>query len=127
MCGGVLAASVCFTLPSALHGLKLAAVAVVAQAVWTMGQRLCPDRARLSLCVASAAALLVVLGALAQLGVLALGSATGWWLYRDTVPIGEMASESRSHALAATDPFRRPLTCRRWPRRRARASFVARS
>src|SRR5438067_9306986 len=40
-----------------LHGLKLAAVAVVAQAVWTMGRNLCPDRARAT--VAFGAALLV--------------------------------------------------------------------
>lgn len=64
---GALLASVCFTLPSALlmigfgygvmamgdlrgggwlHGLKVPAVAVVAQAVWGMGRRLCPDLAR---------------------------------------------------------------------------------
>jgi chromate transporter len=37
-----------------LHGLKLAAVAVVAQAVWGMGRSLCPDRARLTLAAAAA-------------------------------------------------------------------------
>ena len=63
---GAIVTSLCFTLPSAalmilfgygvaslghlhragwLHGLKLAAVAVVAQAVWGMGRNLCPDRA----------------------------------------------------------------------------------
>src|SRR5256885_1138953 len=29
-----------------LHGLKLAAVAIVAQAVWSLGRQLCPDRVR---------------------------------------------------------------------------------
>ncbi len=61
---GGLAAWVGFTLPSGLlmmafayglrvlpgggwlHGLKLVTVAVVAQAVWTMGRQLCPDRIR---------------------------------------------------------------------------------
>jgi hypothetical protein len=42
-----------------LHGLKLAAVAVVAQAVWTMAVKLCPDRERVTLAIAAAC---VVLG-----------------------------------------------------------------
>ncbi len=92
---GAVLASACFTLPSAalmiafaygvarvgdlrdagwLHGLKLAAVAVVAQAVWAMGKKLCTDRARVSLCVASAAALLTVPGAAVQVAVIALGA-----------------------------------------------------
>ena len=41
-----------------LQGLKLAAVAVVAQAVWTMAQRLCPDRVRATLALLAAAAVL---------------------------------------------------------------------
>ena len=106
---GALVASACFTLPSALlmlgfaygvtravglegagwlHGLKLAAVAVVAQAVWGMGKKLCPDRARLSLCLGSAAALLTAPGALAQLFVIALGAGAGWWLYRGSADLG---------------------------------------
>jgi chromate transporter len=36
-------------LPGLLHGLKLAAVAVVAQAVWKMANKLCPDRERISI------------------------------------------------------------------------------
>ena len=45
-----------------LHGLKLAAVAVVAQAVWSMGRALCPDKTRASIAVVSTA-LVVTLGA----------------------------------------------------------------
>lgn len=102
---GALVASVCFTLPSALlmmgfaygmahasnlhdagwlHGLKLAAVAVVAQAVWNMGRKLCPDRPRIGLCLVAAAVLLAVPGAIAQLGVIAVGALLGWGLYRET-------------------------------------------
>lgn len=76
---GALAAWTAFTLPSALlmlffayglsglegifgigwlHGLKLAAVAVVAQAVWAMARSLTPDRRRLSLALAVTALLL---------------------------------------------------------------------
>lgn len=104
---GAVAAVLGFTLPSALlmiafgygvvavgdlgragwlHGLKLVAVAVVTQAVWTMGRKLCPDRARASLCLASAAALLVAPGALHQIAVIAAGAAAGWLLYRDEIP-----------------------------------------
>jgi chromate transporter len=100
---GAFLASFCFTMPSALlmialaygvahvdlaqagwlHGLKIAAVAVVAQAVRAMGTKLCPDRARISLCVAAAAALLLWPGALAQLGVIVVGALAGLALYRD--------------------------------------------
>ena len=34
-----------------LHGLKIVAVAVIAQAIWGMGKNLCPDRARATLAV----------------------------------------------------------------------------
>ena len=60
-----------------LHGLKLAAVAVVAQAVWNMGRSLCPDRARLTLALATAIVLLVLPGALAQVGLIARQRLTG--------------------------------------------------
>lgn len=121
--GGLLA-SVCFTLPSAvlmiafgygvaalgdlqaagwLHGLKLAAVAVVAQAVWGMGCRLCPDRTRLTIAVAAAALLLVFPGALVQVGVIVGGGAVGWWLYRRNIPVSEPAKPAdwRHHLVAA--------------------------
>jgi chromate transporter len=47
-----------------------------------MGRKLCPDRARVTIAIAAAAALLVTPGALVQLGVIAGGGALGWWLYR---------------------------------------------
>jgi chromate transporter len=37
-----------------IHGLKVAAVAVVAQAVWGMGRALCPDRERASIAILAA-------------------------------------------------------------------------
>jgi chromate transporter len=66
-----------------LHGLKLAAVAVVAQAVWGMGKKLCPDRTRISLCLGAAATLLLAPGALVQLAVIAAGGVLGTVLYRE--------------------------------------------
>jgi chromate transporter len=121
---GAVVASLCFTLPSAalmilfgygvaalgdlgsagwLHGLKLAAVAVVAQAVWGMGRSLCPDRARLTIALAGAVCLLVAPGALAQIGVIAGGGMVGWWLYRKSVGgVGQPgAGNWKGHGLAA--------------------------
>jgi chromate transporter len=114
---GALLASVCFTLPSAammialafgvarvgdlaragwLHGLKLAAVAVVAQAVRDMGAKLCPDRARISLAVVAAAALLAWPSAVTQLAVMALGALAGWALYRHATTASEARGEEPS-------------------------------
>lgn len=122
---GGLVASASFTLPSALllvafgygvaavgdlsragwlHGLKLAAVAVVAQAVWGMGRTLCPDRARQTLCLCAAAVLLLVPGAIAQIGVIAAGALAGWLLYRrEIVPAAsiEASTRRRTHPAAA--------------------------
>lgn len=114
---GALLASICFTFPSAilmilfaygvtaigdlrhagwLHGLKLAAVAVVAQAVWGMGKKLCPDRARITLALAAAAAVLLIPNSLGQIGAIAAGAVAGWWLYRR-----EVATTSQgAHGLA---------------------------
>ncbi|MEQ9609695.1 MAG: chromate efflux transporter, partial [Kiloniellaceae bacterium] len=95
---GALAAWLGFTLPSALaltlfgygvaayqevlpagllHGLKVVAVAVVAQAVWGMARTLCPDAPRATLAVLAAAAVLAVPGAGAQLAVIAGGALAG--------------------------------------------------
>ncbi|PCM93989.1 chromate transporter, partial [Pseudomonas aeruginosa] len=89
---GALAAWLGFTLPSALllvlfalglgrwgallpegvlHGLKIAAVAVVAQAVWGMGRSLCPDRPRLTLMALSCASVLAWPTAWTQVAVIA--------------------------------------------------------
>ena len=104
---GGLAAWVGFTLPSALlmigfaygvsawgqlggagwlAGLKAAAVAVVAQAVWGMAHSLCPDWPRRVLALVAAAALLLLPAAWSQIAVIALGGAVGWqWLREKTV------------------------------------------
>jgi chromate transporter len=61
-----------------LHGLKIVAVAVVAQAVWGMARTLCPDRARLSLAIGAAVLTLFLPSAISQVGVIALGAIIGW-------------------------------------------------
>ena len=96
---GALAAWLGFTLPSAailiafgygldllgpetlqagwLHGLKIAAVAVVAQAVWSMGRQLCPDRTRASFAIVAALLVLSWHSALAQVAVMVAGALAG--------------------------------------------------
>jgi chromate transporter len=65
-----------------LHGLKLVAVAIVAQAVLGMARSLCPDRERASI---AAVALILVLGApgsLSQVATIVLGGIAGFILCR---------------------------------------------
>src|SRR5712692_4243448 len=56
-----------------LHGLKLVAVAVVAQAVWGMAHTLCPDRARASIAVAAALIVLFNASSVAQIAAIISG------------------------------------------------------
>ena len=95
---GSLAAWVGFTLPSALlltlfaigvaqhrhwvdsgalQGLKVVAVAVVAQAVWGMAKSLCPDRPRAALAIGAALLTLLLPGAFAQVGAIVAGALVG--------------------------------------------------
>jgi len=69
-----------------IHGLKLVAVAIVAQAVWGMARSFCPDRQRAS--IACIAALLILLGnsPVTQIGTILLGGIAGAWLCRAAVP-----------------------------------------
>lgn len=95
---GALAAWAGFTLPSAillvifafgvdfaggaggagwLHGLKLVALAVVAQAALQMGRSLCPDAARATMAVLAAGFMLVAAPAYGQLYVILAGALFG--------------------------------------------------
>src|SRR5215470_15481295 len=103
---GGLAAWVAFTLPSAvalllfaygataltgeigsglLHGLKLVAVAIVAQAVWGMARTLCPDRERASIALVAALVILLSSSSIAQIGAIVFGAIAGLWLCRAPV------------------------------------------
>ncbi|WGR94120.1 chromate efflux transporter [Bradyrhizobium sp. ISRA435] len=100
---GALAAWTGFTLPSAIalvlfaygagalsgpvgtglvHGLKLVAVAIVAQAVWGMARTLCPDRVRASIAVVAALLILFSTSSIAQIGAILLGGIAGLALCR---------------------------------------------
>ncbi|KQQ32514.1 chromate transporter [Duganella sp. Leaf126] len=60
-----------------LHGLKVAAVAVVAQAVWGMGRKLCTDVPRVLLMAAAAACVVLVPSAWGQVLVIAAAGILG--------------------------------------------------
>ena len=101
---GGLAAWVGFTMPSAilmvlfaygagsiagshtgaglLHGLKLVAVAIVAQAVMGMARSLCPDRVRASIATLALIVMLLAPWSLFQVGTIVAGGLAGWMLCR---------------------------------------------
>ena len=74
-----------FTGPAAegfLHGLKLVAVAVVAQAIWGMARSLTPDRARGGIALAAVFLIVFVGGSLGQVAAIAAGGLAGLALCR---------------------------------------------
>lgn len=78
-----------FTGPAAegfLHGLKLVAVAIVAQAIWGMAKTLTPDRERAGIALAAIAVVTFIGGAFGQTGAIALGALAGLWLCRAELP-----------------------------------------
>jgi chromate transporter len=60
-----------------LHGLKVVAVAVVAQAVWGMARSLTPDRPRITLAVIAVLVMLAWPTALGQIGAIVAGAIAG--------------------------------------------------
>jgi len=64
-----------------LHGLKIVAVAVVANAVWGMARSLCPDRHRATIAVGAALLALGIPTAAGQIGAIVAGGLIGWWLF----------------------------------------------
>jgi chromate transporter len=60
-----------------LHGLKLAAVAIVAQAVFGMSRTLCPDRRRASIAALAMVLILYSSSPLAQIGAILFGGVAG--------------------------------------------------
>jgi chromate transporter len=69
-----------------LHGLKLVAVAIVAQAVWGMARTLCPDRERASIALVAALILLFSTSSVAQIAAIASGGIAGLWLCQAAPP-----------------------------------------
>jgi chromate transporter len=113
---GALCAWIGFTMPSALlmtgfaygvtslgnvehagwlAGLKLAAVAVVAQAVWAMASKFCTDKFTACIALAGAIVILVWPSGFAQLVVIGLGSFLGWLLFRGEADKSRKAHEGK--------------------------------
>ncbi|MEK6710949.1 MAG: chromate efflux transporter, partial [Nitrospinota bacterium] len=107
---GALAGFLGFTLPSALllalfafgvsslqdmlgagwlAGLKIVAVAVVAQAVWGMAKSLCPDPPRATVAILASIFLLAWPAAWSQVGVILTGGVIGWGFLK-----GETSADS---------------------------------
>jgi chromate transporter len=66
----------------AVHGLKVVAVAIVAQAVWGMARSLCPDRPRAGVAIAAAIGVLALPTAAGQIAAIVVGGLAGRWLLR---------------------------------------------
>jgi chromate transporter len=66
-----------------LHGLQVAAVAVVAQAVWSMAVSLCPDRPRATIAVVATLIVTAAPTAIGQIAAILAGAAAGAWLCRE--------------------------------------------
>src|SRR3546814_7267835 len=104
---GALAAWASFTLPAAialvlcargaaafegplgsgfLHGLKVVAVAVVAQAVWGMARALCPDRTRAGIALLAVLIVIFMAGPVGQVAAIVAGGLAGLRLCRSAAP-----------------------------------------
>lgn len=66
----------------AVHGLKIVAVAVVAQAIWGMAKSLCPDRMRAAFALVAALITLTLASALGQIAALLAAGLAGRLLLR---------------------------------------------
>jgi chromate transporter len=77
-----------------LHGLKLVAVAIVAQAVWGMARTLCPDRQRAAIAALAAVLVLFSGSSIMQIVAILLGGIGGLWLCRapSTAQIGTLGA-----------------------------------
>lgn len=81
----------------ALHGLKVVAVAVVAQAVWGMARNLCQDVSRITIMAASACLMLTQPSAWGQVGVIGVAALAGRLLFK---PESDVTHESFSASIS---------------------------
>lgn len=65
-----------------IHGLKIVAVAVVAQAVWIMGKNLCPDRPRILFAIVAAIITSLFPCAFSQISIIIGGGVAGWLILK---------------------------------------------
>ncbi len=87
-----------------LHGLKLVAVAVVAQAIWGMANSLTPDRERVAIALVAVAIVVFVGGSVGQISAIVIGAIAGLRLCRadGPAPTGHLSlSVSRRTGMVA--------------------------
>src|SRR5690606_26283583 len=60
-----------------ITGLKIVAVAIVAQAVWGMGRNLCPDKERATIALVAVLIVIGVAGAFGQVAAIVVGALSG--------------------------------------------------
>ncbi|WP_354448251.1 chromate efflux transporter [Ottowia thiooxydans] len=85
-----------------IHGLKVVAVAVVAQAVWGMSVTLCPDRSRACIAIIAALLVLAVPTTLGQVSAIVVGAIAGrWFLQLGSFPSAEHRSYGVSKRVGA--------------------------
>lgn len=70
-----------------LHALKVIAVAVVAQAIWAMGVKLCPDKERMTIAVGACVLTSLIPSTWTQIGVIILGALVGTFVLRKMVAL----------------------------------------
>jgi chromate transporter len=91
-----------------LHGLKLVAVAVVAQAIWGMANSLTPDRERVAIALVAVAIVVFVGGSVGQISAIVIGAIAGLRLCRadGPAPTGHLSlSVSRRAGMVALALF----------------------
>lgn len=76
-----------------LHGLRVVAVAVVAQAVWGMARNLAPDRVRATVAVVAAGALLTLPTSVGQISAIVVAAVFGWRFLR----VGDLETPPAVH------------------------------
>jgi chromate transporter len=79
-----------------LHGLKLAAVAIVAQAVWGMGKSLAPDRGRATIAILTTAIALLFPSTYTQLIVIIAAGVLGLMIYKQSNTVMEKPMQAVS-------------------------------
>jgi chromate transporter len=93
---------------AAVHGLKIVAVAIVAQAVWGMARTLTPDAKRIAMAFGSALVVTAFAGSPRQICAILLGGLVGLVVYRDlpgALGVGLSFSISRAVAIASLASF----------------------
>lgn len=109
-----------------IHGLKVVAVVVVADAVLSMGRKLTPDRNRATIAVVAAVVALLWTTAYSQVVIIVVAGLLGWWLYsgdasapitRISIPISRWAGATWLAvyvALLIALPLLRQVTDNQW-------------